>query len=196
MPRRVSQSHPTAPASRVADQGDLDGYFYAGEAAKILKLDHIDYSQIRTLFRFVREQAGVPVSDVDRRWSRFTLTDLTCMEALVDLCGGRAALGRGRRLRLKPVRRACEWLRAQGISNPLLQIPMSRTGDQVFVLVDGAMVQPGTGQVVLTNMIEIVRDYVRDELETDDRLSAAITAELNARTAAPPSLKGSGMRIT
>ncbi|MEZ5194239.1 MAG: hypothetical protein R2734_18345 [Nocardioides sp.] len=176
--REFGRPHPRLPKSRVAGDGAVQGYFYAGEATRILRLEDIDYQQVRRLFRFVREQAGVPLTSEDgRRWARFTVADLACMESLIELCGGRDALARGRRLRIRPIRLACEWLRTQGIDNPLLQVPMIRIGDQVFAVIDGAVVQARSSQLVIEGMIEVVGAHLGTELEVDDDLRAAIDVE-------------------
>jgi hypothetical protein len=197
MTKRVREFRPALPQARVAESSAPGGYFYAGEAARILGLEQIDYQQIRKLFMFVREQAGEPLgTEHKRRWSRFTVTDLACMEALVDLCGGKAALEEGRRLRIEPIRRACRSLRREeGVVNPLLQVPMVRIGDQVFAVVDGTVIHPRSGQLVLEGMIDTVTHHLRGELNLDPELRAAIDAERrrSAHPAAP--LRATHLRI-
>lgn len=176
--REFGDPRPRLPKARVASDSAVEGYFYAGEATRILRLDDIDYQQVRRLFRFVREQAGTPLnSDDGRKWARFTISDLACMESLVHLCGGRAALAHGRRLRIRPIRLACEWLRAQGIDNPLLQVPMIRVGDQVFAVLDGNVVHARSSQLVIEGMIEVVGAHLGRELDIDEDLRAAIDDE-------------------
>lgn len=176
--REYGKLQTRVPKARIAADSTTDGYFYAGEAARILGLDELDYQQVRRLFVFVREQSGTPLQEShERRWARFTIRDLACMEALVELCGGKEALKEGRRLRIQPVRRACTWLREQGVTNPLLQVPMIRTGDQVFVVLHDTVIQLASGQLVLEGMIELVSNHLGNELDIDRDLLAAIDAE-------------------
>lgn len=110
--------------------------------------------------------------------------------ALIELCGGKAALARSRRLRFGPVRDACRALRRQGIDNPLLQVPMIRQGNQVFALVEGTLVVPESGQLVLDEVVNQVSSHLSGEISVDPDLAAAIAAE-RASIAASPTVRGS-----
>lgn len=138
------------------------------DVVALLGLEGIDYGQIRELYKFIRSQAGTPLEKGDRRWARFSPVDIACMDALIPLCGGVEALAEKRRLRVVPVRRACIWLRAVGFTNPLLEVPMKREGDRVYVWVDGLVVESVSNQMVL-NMPESVEvSYVTSADGADD----------------------------
>jgi hypothetical protein len=134
------------------------GYFYAGEVARILKLEGVDYKQLRDLFEVVREQAGSPISR-DGSWSRFTFRDLVALKAAFLLAGGMDALAAGRRLRIQDVKRICIRLRELGLSNPLTEIAFRRRGKMVIAQVQGLLFEPGTGQMLLTEVEEAVERY-------------------------------------
>jgi len=47
-----------------------------------------------------------------------------------------------------------------GIRDPLLEVPMERTGRMVFVKVDGNLIDPSSGQGVLTEVYGLTRKYM------------------------------------
>lgn len=100
-----------APAKRVRNADAGDGYFFPGEVARMLHLEGIDYTQLRTMFRLVRKQRSAPVAP---GWSRFSLIDLACFEALLEISGGRTALEPRRKLSLRGVEETCAALRDLG----------------------------------------------------------------------------------
>jgi hypothetical protein len=174
MPRHVTEHRPAVPVKRVKD--GAEGYFFVGETARMLGLTSVDYRQIRTLFRFVREQAGTPVGVDDQSWSRFTLIDIACLDALMPLCGGLEALSPNRRLVLRPVRRACSSLRGLGFANPLLEVPMRRVGSNVYAVSEGSLVDPNNGQLLLQDALDKVQDF-HGSLKAAPSLFEAIESE-------------------
>ncbi|MEA2647078.1 MAG: hypothetical protein QOE92_2161 [Chloroflexota bacterium] len=173
-----------APTKRVLNDAVGAGFFFPGEVARLLQLEDIDYSQLRRLYEFTRRQAGEPVRT---GWARYTLTDLACIEAALVVCGGRGVLLRGHRMHLGELERACDALRGLGFSNPLLQVPMRRRGKQVLAVVDGAVLDPATGQLLLDESFTaanawLARSGVDDpELQTvlnDERTRAVAAGEL------------------
>lgn len=135
------------PRSRLA----ADGYVFVGEAAELLGVK-ADYRQMRRMHRLVREQAGL--DPPEGSWTRYSLTDLACMEALIHACGGPAVFERGQRLRLGAIGRTCAWLNSLGFDNPLLQVPMRLEGRSAVVLLDEILTQPETGQLLLQSAFE------------------------------------------
>lgn len=107
MAPRIHDHQKTPPSHRVLTQ--VRGYFYPGEAARILGLDGIDYHQLRKLLLIASGIALTPGQS--RKWARFTFRDLVTVRTSVMLAGGVGALRRGRHLRLKRVREACDALR-------------------------------------------------------------------------------------
>lgn len=145
MPDRLRDHGTVPPLDRVRDL-PADGYFFPNEVAHMLRIVDIDYHQLRRLFRLVREQSG---TTLNTGWSRYTLTDIAAVEVAIRLCGGKDKLGRGRRLRIKPVQDACMALHQQGIANPLLDVPLARQGQRILAYVGGTLYDPVTGQTAL-----------------------------------------------
>lgn len=168
---RVPQAFPKKPL-------DLSrGYFYAGEVARILKLEGMDYKQLRDLFEVVREQMGSPMTR-DGKWSRFTFRDLVALKAALGLAGGKEALAPGRRLRVQDVRRICAQLRDLGLNNPLTEVAFRRRGRAVIAQVQGLLFEPASGQMLLTEVEEAVEQYLS---ENPQRLAGRRGRELQAR---------------
>lgn len=132
-------------------------HLFPAEVVELLRLEGIDYAQLRRLFHLVKEQAGEHVQG--REWARYTLLDVAALEVLISLCGGREALGPGRRLRLANIREACSALRSQGFSNPLLQVPMAKIGRNVYAVVQKVVIEPRSGQVVMDQLNDPIKKY-------------------------------------
>jgi len=170
----------TSPADRLEDVG----YLFVGEVVKVLDLD-ADYRQMRAVLGFVRWQAGGP--DPSRRWARYTLTDLTGVEALIPLCGGADRFASRRRLNFRPAKAACTWLHGLGYRNPLLQVPMRLNGGRVFAEINQMLVEAGTGQLVLRGMQDRVEQHLASTERLSDGVRSAIADErLRQRSERPP----------
>lgn len=165
---------PVAPRKRVLDDALSVGFFFPGEVAQLLHLVDIDYAQLRRLYQFTRTQAGLPIR---RGWGRYTLTDLACIEAALQICGGRDVLRPGRRLLLAELERACAALRHRGFSNPLLQVPMQKRGKQILAVVDGAVLDPSTGQLLLSESFAVASSWLAGAGVEDPDLQAVLTEE-------------------
>lgn len=164
---------PVAPRKRVLDDALGAGFFFPGEVAQLLGLKEIDYAQLRRLYRFVRTQAGEPIR---KGWARYTLTDLACIEAALRVCG-RAALQPRRRLRLAELEKACAALGKLGFTNPLLQVPMEKQGKQVLAVVDGAVLDPTTGQLLLNSSFTAANAWLSKSGVVDAELQALLDNE-------------------
>jgi hypothetical protein len=70
----------TAPRRRVASAG----VFYAGEAARILGLEQLDYRQLRALFAVAVPANRREGPNGGTRWSRYTFRDLVAMRAAFE----------------------------------------------------------------------------------------------------------------
>lgn len=175
--RRVnSSSGSRAPRPRVRPDLPGEGYLFPGEVARLLGCEDVDYHQLRRLFRLVRAQVDAEVRE--RKWARYSLLDVAALRIALELCGGVEALGPGRRLSIAPVDEACRLLRARGVNNPLLDVPMRRHGRTVLVEIDGMLFNPGNGQLVLRNTSSLIRDFV-------DRGLAEIEASTGQRARDP-----------
>lgn len=178
MARHLSEFRPALPADRVPGEAAGGGYFYVGEAARILGLD-LDYRQVRALFLLAREQRGASFQDqTEKRWSRFTLEDLATVRVLVELCGGPTALSNGKRLRLRPIRDACMWLHRHGVANPLLEVDLDIQGNRVFASFNGALVETRTGQLALDMHLKLVEAHLGGPRAAGVTLLAAMQSEV------------------
>jgi hypothetical protein len=173
MGRRVADHSEQAPASRRAVPADVE--FFPGEAARLLRLDGIDYSQLRQLYVLARRLRGAQAPG--RGWSRFTLADLAAVEVLVELGGGRDRLAVGRRLVLGRIQATCVALVELGFDNPLLQVPLKRDGRRILARIDAYVFEPATGQLVIDDVAGRVGLFLEDRLIKDRRVRAAINAE-------------------
>jgi len=174
MARRVHDHQERAPARRVRDAGEhADGYFFPGEVARLLELDGVDYHQLRRIFRLVREQAGLKDA-AGRQWSRFSFRDLARTEAVLRVCGGREALGPDRKTNLTGIKQACAALRGQGFTDPLLQVPLVRQGRRILALVDGAILDPVTGQLLLQAVSVRTELFLAERAISDPSLREAL----------------------
>lgn len=173
MGRRVADHRERSPASRRGVAASAE--FFPGEAARLLGLDGVDYSQLRQLYLLARRLRGAP--SPGRGWSRFELADLAAVEVLVSLGGGRERLARGRRLVLGQLEATCLALADLGFDDPLLQVPLSRDGRRILAKIDGYVFEPATGQLVIDGAAERVNAFLEDRLIDDRAVRAAIRAE-------------------
>lgn len=174
MSRRVEGHRTTTPSERA--RGKIANLvFFPGEVADLLGLANVEYDQLRRLFVLARILRGEP--HPGRKWSRFTLADLAATEVLVALGGGRSQLNAGKRLVLGELEAACLALRAAGIENPLLQVPMVRVGRRVFAQVDDYVVEPITGQLALDHVGDRLSEFLQEELISDRAVRAAINQQ-------------------
>jgi hypothetical protein len=139
---------------------DLDrGYFYPGQVARMLKLEGVDYRQLRRLFWVIRRQAGSAAPSAGK-WARFTFRDLVALRAAIRLAGGVEALGPGRRLRTKDLEDLCGRLRESlDLEDPLSQICLRRIGRTIVARVDGLMFEPLTGQTLISEAVVAIERY-------------------------------------
>ena len=152
-----------APRPRVRPDLPGEGYLFPGEVARLLGCENADYHQLRRLFRLVRTQVDGEVRE--RKWARYSLLDVAALRIALDLCGGTDALSPGRRLSIAPLDEACRLLRARGVNNPLLDVPMRRHGRTVLVEIDGMLFNPRNGQLVLRATSSLIHDFVNRDLE-------------------------------
>jgi hypothetical protein len=84
------------------------------------------------------------------------------LQRLVELCGGAEAVGVGRRLSLKPLRRALAHLLDLGFVNPLVQVPMARDGNRIVATLEGVTFEAGSGQVAFEDLVTSMSDLAGD----------------------------------
>jgi hypothetical protein len=171
MARRTPDTTTKPPAER----GDGASYFYAAEVVRVLDLQGIDYSQLRRILRLARPPDAQP----GRRWARFTFEDLVAIRLAVRLAGGTAALSTGRRLQLAELERACARLRALGIANPLLEVPLHRAGRSIVAEIDGVTFRPATGQLSLTDTRARVNDFLAQVVRLDENSLRTLQSDLD-----------------
>jgi hypothetical protein len=150
-------------------------------------LQDIDYRQLRNLFTFVREQAGRNIPA--KGWARYTLTDIAGIEVALRLTRGFDSARPSSQFRLKHLALACAALRAQGFTNPLLQVPMRRDGDRIFALVGSSVVEPATGQLVMQRASEVVSEYLKSSMFPDQELEVLLEAERIAVPSEPSTMR-------
>lgn len=181
---RVQNHEARRPRRRVIPDGVTEGgMFYPGEVARMEDFADIDYRQLRRLFELVRSQANSPLGPA-RAWSRYTLRDIAALKVAVRLCRNPDDPG-SRYLVIAPLERACAALRAEGIDNPLLDVPMGREGRKIFAEIDGARIDPTNGQMQLRDAHDEVLAY----LEHSD-----ITVAAAERSAARRAIRGQATR--
>lgn len=187
MPGPVGSHHAVAPRARVRSDGPPgDGYFYPRETLEILGMPDLNYSQLRAVFRLVRVQAGfapppgrVEVGSGGRgEWARFSLLDIAGARVALQLASAPAHSGRPtRRLQLKPVWDACLALRAAGFDNPLLDVPLERSGRRVLAFIDGGLIDPLTKQQALDIARSRTSGFLEDRNLEDAELSHRLECE-------------------
>jgi hypothetical protein len=161
LPDRVHEHRPVAPTPRVSVK---PGYFFPGEAARILKLDGIDYHQLRLLLKLVRGDAPEP-----RKWARYDLRDLAGLKLAIELAGGLDALRLGRHLNVDRVRRAAEALRAAGINDPFVQVNLFLERDRIMAATDGLAFDATTGQIRLDFVNTAASEYLERAAGREER---------------------------
>jgi hypothetical protein len=140
-------------------------FVYANEVASILGLERVEYRQIRCLLALVR---GVKETELGARWARFSLADIAGLQIAIPLVGGPDGFRVGGRLRMAPLKRACEALRSIGIANPLIDVPLHLHDGRVVAQIEGIVVDPRSGQALLASMYDLMKDRVpRDGGRTD-----------------------------
>lgn len=155
MAPRAEKRQLRSPRKRTAG----DGYFFPNEAVKILRLERVDYYQLRRLFELVRDASGKPYRG--GKWARFSFQDLAALRVAIDLAGGTQALRKGRRLQLKPIADACQALRLRfGLSSPLTQARLYREGRTVVAELAGLHFVPQSGQIVFSGLGVAARRHV------------------------------------
>lgn len=183
MAQRLSGSAGTrAPRPRTRDDLPGEGYLFPGEVAELLGCGDIDYHQLRRLFRLVRAQAGG--SARPRKWARYTLKDVAALRLALDLCGGVEALAHGKHLHIAPLERACEALRRQGVANPLLDVPLHRTGTVVIAEINGVLFDPTTGQTTLRQSRDQLQKYLDEQLPQLDAEAQKLPRRQSAKAGA------------
>lgn len=171
MARRTPDTTSKPPAKR----GDGGTYFYAAEVVRVLGLQGIDYAQLRRILRLARPPEAAP----DRKWARFTFEDLVAIRVAVGLAGGSPALSAGRRLQLAELERACARLRALGVTNPLLEVPLRREGRTIVAEIDGVTFRPATGQLSLADTGRRVNDFLAKIVRLDDASLRSLRSDVD-----------------
>lgn len=160
----------------------------AAEVTSILGLEgRLSYQRLQGLGDLVRslspEAAPSRTSDRARAWRLYSAWDVARMCVVVDLCGGAAAFqvhedGRHPRLRgLQRVREVGMRLRGRPhmLRDPLLEVPWVRQGREVFVVLNGEMIDPRSGQTVAHIGAPMVPRFAKQLSETwDPRTRAQI----------------------
>lgn len=131
--------------------------FYPSEVARILKLEYIDYVQLRRLHALVAPDEARRTG----RWIRFTVPELVAAAAAVELLGGREAFGRKSRLPWHSLESACRLLREHyGIAQPLQGMHLTRNGDRIVAHHRGISFEP-TGQAIFGAVEKGIMDHSR-----------------------------------
>jgi hypothetical protein len=159
------------PADRTPSDRPEEGQFFPREVVQILGIPFIDYQQLRTLYGIARQQAGH--AKPGRQWARYSVTDIACIERLIQIGGGPTALakGQGPRFRIDsaPLLETCRALREMGYQNPLLEVVIVRQGRQYLAEVSGSLFNPATGQQTLDRAMGGVGMYLGPQI--DERLA-------------------------
>lgn len=185
MPPKIHEHRKREPRARVLR--GRTGYFYPGEAARILGLKGIDYHQLRQVLIIASGTASSPTSS--RRWARFSFKDLVTVRTAIELAGGLSALRRGRHLKLKRLREVCAALRKKlHIVDPLATIRLTLSGKSIVAQLEGVTFDPISGQLLLDLLRRIDGEVVNPTQELRKSI-AAETAKLssgNARVRTTP----------
>lgn len=193
MSRRLADFRSRPPIVRVlSDEPERGGYFYPGEVADMLELESIDYRQLRRMFdiarrtanrelppaRLVTPRSGSAAGSEHERsaWARFSLRDVASVAVVLALAGGQdRLLDPRRRLMFRGIEEACAALRLLGYTEPLLQVPLARSGRTIVAVIRESVVDPTNGQVVLQSAEAVIRDWERGL--PDPAVAEAIAAE-------------------
>src|SRR3569623_2209828 len=168
MAPKVHHHRQREPSRRVSP--DRGGYFYPGEAARILGLNGIDYHQLRRLLLVVsRDQ---PSTKQSRKWARFTFKDLVMVRTAIDLAGGIGGLRRDRHLRLKRVQEAVVALRRRlRVDDPIATVRLVLRDGQILAQLDGVTFESVSGQQLLDIRKGIDREVLAPTTDLLKRLS-------------------------
>lgn len=169
----AARINPGSPNRKGAWQ-DTGLAFYPADVVRILRLEGIDYAQLRRILRLVRGPGEAPRS---RSWARFNFQDLVGVKVAIELAGGVEAIAQGRRLRIGDVELVCARLRREGFDRPLTEVALRRQGSTIVAEVGGIKYQPLTGQVVLRDVKNAVSSFL------DHQPSTAMTRRKEMRKA-------------
>ena len=169
MAPRIHDHVKRAPRTRLLSR--VKGYFFPGEAARILGLDGIDYHQLRRILRITSGPDSLRAPS--RKWTRFTFKDLLLVRRALDLAGGIDALKPRRHLRLKRVQEACTALRDRfDIADPLTSANLRLDGRAIVAQLDGVTFEPATGQTILEIQHGIRREITQIQSHLKKRLDS------------------------
>lgn len=141
--------------------------FYPGEVVRILKLEAIDYRQVRGLFKLAVMGAGgeritkttTKIAKTRPKWSRFSFVELLAARIALDLA---RPSNEGARLRLAQVERACLVLRAHyGVRRPLVDVRLRRVGAKIVAEFGSSILEPTSGQLLIPEVAAFTAQYVR-----------------------------------
>jgi hypothetical protein len=151
--KRVHRPPADRPAVRVT--------YFPGEAARILKLQDIDYHQMRRLFEIIDPsllRAEAERSGKSWTWTRYSFRHLVALRTALSL----APPQEGGRLNIRQLREACLVLRGQfGRASPLTDTQLSRLGDAIVARIGGKLFDARTGQRLIDEVATSVKDFVR-----------------------------------
>jgi hypothetical protein len=134
------------------------GMFYPGEVIRILRLEGMDYQQLRELWQLISPTKNMPT----RKWARYTFRDLVLLRNAIELAGGVEALKFGRRLRVKQLSRALAALKIEfGAQDPLTEIKLERVGSSILAHLSGAKFDPLKSQYVFPDIMKGVGTYLK-----------------------------------
>jgi hypothetical protein len=153
-----------APRTRVISPHPEKGQFFPGEVARMLKIESLDYRQLRSIYQLVREQAGHTYQP--KEWARFSYDDIAAALEVVRICIESRGLDTKVRftLVLLHLRKACLKLQGSGFTNPLLQLRLQLVEGRVIAEIDGATLDAETGQ----QLIDLAALRVTDFFATTD----------------------------
>lgn len=172
MAPRIHDHTKRAPRTRLLSR--VKGYFFPGEAARILGLEGIDYHQLRRILRIASGPDSLQASS--RKWTRFTFKDLLLVRRALDLAGGIDALKPHRHLKLKRLQEACTALRDRfDIADPLTSANLRLDGRAIVAQLDGVTFEPATGQTIL----EIQQGIQREITQIQSHLKKRLDSEAN-----------------
>jgi hypothetical protein len=165
------------------------GQFFPGEVARMLKIEGLDYRQLRAIYRLVRTQAGHEFRP--KEWARFSYDDIAAALEVVRVCIESRKLNtkNGFRLVLLHLDRACRNLNAYGFTNPLLQLHLQLVDGRIVAEIEGATLDAETGQQLIDLAALRVTDFFATT-DIDAKLLELLTSVKTAQQAStrPPRL--------
>lgn len=192
MPERLADHEPRTPKWRIDEARPDEGHFFPGEVAQLLGASSLDHRQLRSIHNLVRRQAGTPpLGEVDQRgsprekqwrWTRFTFLDVVATREVIGLC----LTSHGdlpERLRLHRIWLACRTLREMGFENPLVELDLVNSAEQIVVRMQNTVFDAKTGQ---QRFAETEEDLRRHRLLEDADLVEHITRIRNDFRATQP----------